>query len=258
MYFHDRQIGGIMVVANDITEQIRSQEALNRMHQELAREYQARKQISKRLLEMLEDDRRQVARELHDHLGQRLTTMRIKLETQFENIFTDDARAADMFKESIRHLDEIINEVRKISRGLRPEMLEKLGLISALHSLINEVEIAADVKVQFFSRNVPPRFDREKELALFRIAQEALTNIIKHASAETVHIDLMVKDKSLIFSVEDDGVGFDVSAVKKKSYLSGSTGLSLMRERILQIGGELSIESSPGRGTSLLAELPLN
>jgi signal transduction histidine kinase len=68
----------------------------------------------------------------------------------------------------------------------------------------------------------------------------------------------MVKDKSLIFSVEDDGVGFDVSAVKKKSYLSGSTGLSLMRERILQIGGELSIESSPGRGTSLLAELPLN
>lgn len=257
LYFEDDRIDGLMVIANDITAQKKARESLDRMHQELAREYQIRKQISKRLLQMLEDDRRQVARELHDHLGQQLTTMRIKLETRYNKIRDDGSGREQVFKETIRQLDNIINELRRISRGLRPEMLEKLGLIPAVRSLIKEVEIAADLKIYFFSRKVPERFDREKELTSFRIIQEALTNIIKHASAHSVYIDLMAKGKSLILSIEDDGTGFDLPDAARYSYSSGSTGLSLMRERILQIGGELSIESAPGRGTSLLADLPL-
>lgn len=257
LYFEDNRIDGLMVIANDITAQKKAREALDRMHQELAKEYQIRKQISKRLLQMLEDDRRQVARELHDHLGQQLTTMRIKLETRYNVIRDNGSGNEQVFKETIRQLDNIINELRRISRGLRPEMLEKLGLIPAVRSLIKEVEIAADLNIHFFSRKVPERFDREKELTSFRIIQEALTNIIKHASARSVYIDLMAKDKSLILSIEDDGIGFDVSDANQYSCSSGSTGLSLMRERILQIGGELSIESASGRGTSLLADLPL-
>lgn len=248
---------GVVVVTGDISEQKKAEQVLDSLHQELVREYEVRKRLSKKLLDLMEEDRRQVARELHDHLGQMLTTLRMNLETSLGKFVPGSDSPPPVLEDSIRKLDSMIKEIRRISRGLRPEMLEKLGLVSALRSLFNETADSTGIKVHFFPKGVPARFDREKELALFRIAQEAMTNVIKHSGAREVFIDIMPKGDALILSVEDDGKGFDEHQVASEAGGSGSLGLTLMRERAEQLGGEFSLESAPGRGTHLLAEMKL-
>jgi signal transduction histidine kinase len=152
---------------------------------------------------------------------------------------------------------QAMTDVKNVSHGLRPTMIDVLGIVSSLRNLFSEVKQQTGIEIRFFNRKIPKRFEDEKELAIYRIAQEALTNITRHARAKNVFVNLVKKDDKLSLSVEDDGVGFNQDKVMKVTKRKGPLGLLIMRERAIQLDGELTIESQPGKGTHLLAEIPL-
>ena len=249
--------GIINGVIQDITERKQAEEALKTSRENLLEESNQRKILSKRLIDLLEKDRHDIAMELHDNIGQILTSLKIYLEIIDDKLKPIDTELESLTKTAIKRANQAINDLNNIAHRLMPSILYPLGLVSSLRSLLNEVREHTDIKIDFFNRNVPKRFDREKELAIYRIVQEALNNIIKHAEAKTVYVSLLKKGNVLSLSVEDDGVGFDQDKAMKISKGKGPLGLVIMQERAMQLDGELTIESFLGKGTHLLAEIPI-
>jgi signal transduction histidine kinase len=148
--------------------------------------------------------------------------------------------------------------VRDRSLALRPASLETLGLVLSIQSLIESLGKRDGLKIHLFAKEVAGRFDSHKELALYRIAQESLTNALKHAQAAEIFVNLIRKNGSILLTVEDDGIGFDTAEISKAGpSRNGSLGLAIMRERALQFSGTFSIESKPGKGTQVIAEIPV-
>ena len=249
--------GIINGVIQDITERKQAEEALKTSRENLLEESNQRKILSKRLIDLLEKDRHDIAMELHDNIGQILTSLKIYLEIVDDKLKPIDTELESLTKAAIKRANQAINDLNNIAHGLMPSILDPLGLVSSLRSLLNEFREHTDIKIDFFNRNVPKRFDREKELAIYRIVQEALNNIIKHAEAKTVYVSLLKKGNVLSLSVEDDGVGFDQDKAMKISKGKGPLGLVIMQERAMQLDGELTIESFLGKGTHLLVEIPI-
>ena len=162
-----------------------------------------------------------------------------------------------MIKAAEKRTIQAIREIKNISHGLMPGMLDALGLLPSLRELFNEIQEHRGIKINFFNKNVPKRFDQAKELAIYRIVQEALTNIVKHAKANNVFVNLLKKGNAISLSVEDDGIGFDRDKAMKIAKGKGPLGLIIMRERAIQLDGELIIESQVGKGTNLLMEVPI-
>jgi signal transduction histidine kinase len=227
------------------------------MNKKLLMEHKQRKLLSKRLITLLENDRRQLAMELHDHVGQMLTTLKMDLEVVLGEVKPDGA----VFKESTQLAHDkalqAMEEIRNIARGLRPTTLDTLGLASSLRELFDDIKEHTDLEIHFFHKRLPRRLDPEKELAIYRIVQEALTNVVKHAHAEKVFVNLVREKKFITLGVEDAGVGFDKDKVMKISRGKGPLGLLIMQERAVQVDGEFSIESRIDGGTHLLARIPV-
>ncbi len=195
--------------------------------------------------------------ELHDGIGQILTSLKLNLEMidyRFEHL---DTELGAIVKTAEKRTIQAIRDVKVISHGLMLGILTSLGLVPSLRELLTEVKQSTEIKIKFFERNVPKRYDQAMELAIYRIVQEALTNIVKHAKAKNVFVNLIKKSNSISLSVEDDGIGFDQKAVMKSSMGKGPLGLIIMRERVIQLGGEFAIETQAGKGTHLSAEIPL-
>ncbi|MGA9177575.1 MAG: sensor histidine kinase, partial [Desulfobacterales bacterium] len=216
-----------------------------------------RKILSKRLIDLLEKDRHDIAMELHDNIGQILTSLKINLEILDDKLKPMDTELGSLIKVAEKRASQAITVIKNIAHGLMPHIINALGLVSSLRTLLDEFREHTDIKIKFFNRNVPKRFDQEKELAIYRIVQEALNNIIKHAKAKNVYVSLLKKGAVLSLSVEDNGVGFDQDKAMKISKGKGPLGLVIMRERAMQLDGELTIESKMGKGTHLLAEIPI-
>jgi signal transduction histidine kinase len=195
--------------------------------------------------------------ELHDNIGQILTSLKIEIEMIHEKWRPEDRELEASIKAAQERTSQAIKDIKNISRGLRPSMIDALGLESSLRELFNEVRKHLNAEIRFFSRYVPKRFNHEKELALYRIAQEALNNTIKHAKAKNVFINLIKKDNRISMSVEDDGIGFELEKVVKISSEKMPLGLIIMRERATQLDGEFTIESHVGKGTHILVEIPI-
>ena len=241
----------------DITKRKQAEEALKISRENLLEEYNQRKILSKRLIDLLEKDRHEIAMELHDNIGQILTSLKIYLELIDDKLKPIDAGLGSFTKAAIKRANQAINDLNNIAHGLMPGILDALGLVPSLRSLLNEFRELTDIKIDFFNRNVQKRFDKEKELAIYRIVQEALNNIVKHAEAKNVYVSLLKKGNVLSLSVEDNGVGFDQDKAMKISKGKGPLGLVIMRERAMQLDGELTIESLLGKGTHILAEIPI-
>jgi len=244
-------------IISDITRRKQEKNALERLNKKLLKEHNQRKILSKSLIYLLEKDRRQIAMELHDHIGQTLTSIKLNLEMIHGKLEPGSTELGDQIAVAQKRTIQAIKDIKNVSRGLRPAMIEALGVVSSLRELFNEIQQQADIEIRFFSRGIPKRFEEAKELAVYRIAQEALTNIIRHARARNIFVNLVKKDKKLLLSLEDDGVGFDQDKVMKPSKKNGSLGLLIMRERAEQLDGEFTIESQPGKGTHLLVEIPI-
>jgi PAS domain S-box-containing protein len=210
--------------------------------------------LSRRLVAAQETERRHIARELHDEIGQALTVAQMNLQTVLRSgIGTLTPRLV----ESLEVIDRVQAQVHDISLNLRPSMLDDLGLEPALRWDTNRQAALAGLHAEFTADPMEQRLDPTIETECFRIAQEALTNVVRHAGARNVTVKLTMKDKRLCLSVRDDGVGFDVAAVRENAVRGASLGLLSMEERAALAGGGLEFISAPGQGAEVQAWFPL-
>ena len=204
--------------------------------------------LSRKLLTLQETERARISRELHDQLGQDFTAVRFSLELLRRKL----APAVDeSIDETIQLVNQSIDHVRGLAMELRPSLLDHLGLEAALRWNADRIRSHSPVAVTFESNNHGPRFSPSIEAASFRIAQEAMTNAVRHAQARSIVIRHENTANDLTVSVDDDGGGFDVPARIQDASPSSGLGLLGMRERAEDNGGELTIESKPGHGTKV-------
>lgn len=207
---------------------------------------------SRRLLELQEAERRHLARELHDEIGQILTGLRLQLKTSRD--LTAEA-AITVIEEAGRSVDELLERVRGLSFDLRPAVLDQLGLLPALLALFERFTQHTGVLVNFKHQGMERRFPPVLETSCYRIVQEGLTNIARHAGVAGATVRVWAMADRLSLQVEDRGRGFDPEAALATMR---STGLAGMRERAMLLNGHLTIESHPGAGAQITAEFPVN
>lgn len=214
--------------------------------------------FSRKLIEAQEDERRRIARELHDQIGQILTAVKMNLYT-VQKVCTS-AEACSYVKDNIEAVDEALRLVRDLSVDLRPPVLDDLGLVTAVRWYVNRytARTGLDVEVVIEMLDDNERFSRDIETACFRIAQEALTNVVRHANASRVVVQLGKNENNLVLSVKDDGAGFDPEQLRKQSSHAATLGLVGMQERAHAAGGVLEIDSEISKGTVVRLTLPLN
>jgi PAS domain S-box-containing protein len=204
--------------------------------------------LSRRLLAVQETERRHLARELHDEIGQHLTGIGLQLsQLEPESGIDFRARVAD----ACRLVAELIDRIRALSLDLRPAMLDDFGLLPALRWLFERFFRQVAITVAFEPIRLEQRFSPDIETAAYRIVQESLTNVARHANVSTVAVRAFAADGRLIVEVEDHGTGFDAEGERTSATTSGLSG---MRERAALLGGRLTIESVPGAGTRIRAE----
>jgi len=230
-------------IGQDISDRKRAEETL--------------RSYSRKLIEAQEAERQHIARELHDQIGQVLTAIRINLQTIGNSCETDESQV--LIDQGITIIDSALEQVRNLSFELRPSLLDGLGLVAALRWYSDQYSRRTGIRTKT-STNLPEdqtRLKQELETACFRIVQEALTNVVRHAKAKNVSINLRKLDHKIVVSIRDDGTGFD-----ERSANGGASAIHLglrgMRERALALGGMLEIESAPARGTEIRASFPTN
>jgi len=230
----------------------RERRGAERQVQEQAMRLQA---LSRRLIEAQESERRAVARELHDEIGQVLTAVKINLQALSRPSPADGFEAG--LRDSIEILEHAIQRVRNRSMDLRPAVLDDFGLVPAVRWYLERHAARAGFALELQADLGLRRYPTETETACFRIIQEAVTNTMRHACAKTLHIEIESLDSGLRFAVRDDGVGFDLEAAKSRALAGGSIGLAGMEERVELLGGTLDIDSAPGLGARIEVFLPL-
>jgi PAS domain S-box-containing protein len=238
--------GSVVTIGQDVTERVRADRERERRTAQLRKARSRLQALSTQLVQLQEEERRSIARELHDEVGQLLTGLRLMIERE-EGGETTAPRA-----EMMRVVQELIQRVRDLSMSLRPPMLDELGLLPTLLWQIERFERQTGLQVEFRHAKLDRRFATETELTAFRIIQEGLTNVARHARVGHANVKAWADDKSLWARLEDEGQGFDVNA----ALAAHSSGLSGMAERARLLGGRLTIESTPGRGTRITTELP--
>jgi signal transduction histidine kinase len=208
--------------------------------------------LSIRLLEVQETERQHLARELHDQIGQLLTGLRLLLRLNGD-LPTDALKTR--FEQALTIVDDLLARVRRLSFDLRPADLDQLGLPPALLALFERYTAQTGVLVDFKHQGVEGRFASEVETGAYRVVQEALTNAARHAGVAGVTVRVWTDGKVLNLQIEDRGRGFDAEVALKAPRCSGLIG---MQERIMLLGGRMTIESSSGYGTTITAGLPLD
>jgi signal transduction histidine kinase len=234
-------------------------EAQQRLAKEIAEREALRRELLRQAVWAQEEERRHIARELHDEAGQALTALHWELTALEEALPAhhphDEIRERI---EALRQLTErVMEDLRQLTTRLRPAVLDELGLVAALISYADECSarypFTVDVEVTGPRRRLPS----EIETTLYRIAQEALTNVAKHARASRAHIHLHFGDSEVRLTVSDDGVGMDVEQAQRAAACGKGWGLAGICERVQLVGGQLDLRSSPGSGTDLTVQVPI-
>jgi signal transduction histidine kinase len=211
--------------------------------------------LSRRLLEVQETERRALTTELHDRIGQNLTGLSITLQNMKASLTDEEARIlATQFSDVQALVEDTTRQIRDIMAELHLPELEDYGLAAALETYAERVASRANLElIADLPDLAPPRLPSDVQIALFRSAQEAISNVLKHANATQLEISLQGENGRVRLRVEDDGQGFNPGAGSQKE--APSWGLQIMRERIESIGGKLKIESEPGQGTRITFEI---
>jgi signal transduction histidine kinase len=216
--------------------------------------YAQLRELSDHLLNIRETERTKIAREIHDELGQQLTILKMDLSWLNQKLKQcGDAPVLQKTGDALNVLNETIRSVRRIATELRPSMLDDLGLIEAMEWQSKEFEKRSGIRIIFESGISYLPVDNDAATSLFRIYQEALTNIARHANAKTVFSKLQWENELVILTIADDGAGFDMQTLAIKKTL----GLLGMKERTLMMGGRFEINSKPGEGTTIIVTTPL-
>jgi len=217
---------------------------------ELSHANAALRALSRRLVEVQEAERRFIARELHDEVGQMLTGLKLLLETSLHPATPPEQQTLN---EAAGMIQTLLEQVRQLSIDLRPHMLDDLGLLIALDWHFKRYLKQTGIRVEFQHSALTERLPAQLETVVFRIVQEALTNVARHAGVETVAVRLSAEPERVRVQVEDEGAGFAPEEAMRRGT---STGLLGMKERAELLGGRFTLDSAPGQGTRLTVELP--
>ncbi|MCC6189609.1 MAG: PAS domain S-box protein [Anaerolineales bacterium] len=244
---------GFVTVNRDISERKRAEAERDRLLQQVYEAHRGQQALSMRLLEVQEAERRHLARELHDEVGQQLTSLKLLLEM---NANQPGKPVRSSLAEAQLMLQQLMDVIRELSLSLRPAMLDDLGLLPALLWHLERFTQQTGVQIQFQHSGIEGRrFPTEVETAAYRIIQEALTNVARYARAGAAQVRLWREAQDLRLEVIDHGRGFDARAAQSANRSSGLAG---MRERASLLGGQVRIDSFAGRGTRLTAALPVD
>ncbi|MCZ4312831.1 PAS domain S-box protein [Comamonadaceae bacterium G21597-S1] len=244
-------IGGapaVQVVMRDITARKQAEADLRDSREQL-------RILSVKVLAAQETERRRIAHELHDELGQALTAIKINLQAEEQlGHGGGDGLQAD----NIRIVEGALQQVRSLALALRPSMLDDLGLVPALRWLTEQTSSRHGVQMELQAPSRLRRLPPDLETAVFRIVQEALTNVVRHAQARHVHVGMRLEGPDqLLVQIRDDGVGFDVAAMRRRASEGNSIGVLGMQERATLVGGRLTITSAPGQGCTVTVRCPI-
>lgn len=257
---HNDEIGRVGQALNN------TMEALKRSRSETRQEMNERRKaeqeiryLSQRLIGSSEEERKRIGHDLHDELGQMITSFQFGLQSIAGLLPDDPAQARELTHKLSNMAEDMGESVHSIAAHLWPATLEHLGLLVAVRSHINEFNRRRpEMQISFSSQNVSGRLNLQLEIVCFRIIQEALTNIARHAKAQAIEICLDIRNGQLRLFIKDDGIGFDVqSLMKSHGFERGGIGLLGMRERAASIGGQFTIISSKNNGCTVIADLPL-
>ena len=223
--------------------------------QQLERARAMQEEFSRRLINAHETERRRIAAELHDSIGQSLAMIKNRAVLSAESV-TDEVtrKQIDLIT---AQTTQTIGEVREISYALRPYLLDNLGLTKAIKSLLNKLTETSEITIECEIDEADNLFDGESEISVYRIIQESLSNIIKHAEAATVQVIIKKSERNMTVLISDDGKGFDLNAMSIKEVGEGGFGLLGIAERVKMLGGTQEIESKVGGGTTVLIKIPL-
>ncbi len=231
----------------DISERKHAEESLRQSAHRL-------QVLSRRVLEVQEQERKHLARELHDEIGQILSTISVTLHTNMEFC---SCNSRTRLEDGVRIVDQAIHQVHNLSLDLRPSMLDDLGLVATIRWHASRQSETGHFTVSFFVESSGERLPADLETACYRVVQEALTNVVRHAHARQVWIEFRQRESDVQLVVRDDGVGFNRDAVQREAARGLSFGVLGMQERVALLGGQMEITSTPGHGTSIQVVFPL-
>ncbi|MFI5203056.1 MAG: tetratricopeptide repeat protein [Flavobacteriales bacterium] len=211
---------------------------------------QHQKELLKTTVNVQETERKRIAAELHDGIGGLLSAVKLNLDSCVNKLEQEGAKKE--MQHSVSLLDEACTDLRAISHNMMPVVLVKLGLVSAIRDFVDKINSAKTTHIRFEAIDITERLAEHIEIALFRVIQEAVSNIIKHAQASKATVQLIGHENMITIMIEDNGKGFDTGTEK----MEGGIGLKSIRSRISYLGGKTVFDSSPGKGTVVIIELP--
>ncbi len=239
------------------TERKQAEEALRQKEKALRESEKRLRLLSSHLLTAQERERKRVSVELHDELGQALTVLKLQVSAIERKLPEEQAELRQSCEETLQYVDQIIDNVRRLSKDLRPSILEDLGLLAALRWLIGNASKHYDIETSVEMEDIKGLFSDEAQIIIYRIIQEALSNIGKHAGTTRVSVAANRKDGNVRFVVEDNGNGFDAEQVRAQASTEKGLGLVAMDERVEMLGGCLDIWSELGTGTRIAFTVPV-
>jgi len=211
--------------------------------------------LSRQLMQVQERERRQLAHDLHDEIGQAVTAIKMNLQTMQR--VADTSMVQDTLNDSMGILDKILQRVRDLSLDLRPAILDDLGLVPAVRWYVERQAQRAGLVAEVEADGVSQGLEPDLSVACFRIIQESITNILRHAKAAKIHVVLRQSDQHLDLSIKDDGIGFPVREPSDMAAGRSTLGLLGMQERAQALGGHVTIQSLPDQGTEVRVRMPL-
>jgi PAS domain S-box-containing protein len=239
------QIIGLLAIKRDVTKQRRVQQELRERTEQLSK-------LNARLQQIREEEGTRIAREIHDQVGQALTALNLEITSIRNQMPPEFEPFKNRLRTAMQSVDEAIRNVQKISRELRPPALDVLGLAATVEGEVLAFKSRTGIDCRFQSTPAHLNVPKPASVAIFRIVQECLTNVARHAEASCVNISLARENGIVRLSVRDNGKGFSI-----RESLNESLGVIGMRERALNLGGQFSIESAPDGGTTVAVEVPL-
>lgn len=234
-----------LILAHDVTEKIEADNKLKEYLNEI-------RMLTGHLQEIREEERKSIAREIHDELGQQLTVLKMEVAWAIKKLNQPEKQEVKL-DGLLETIDGTMRSVRRICSELRPTLLDDLGLVAAMQWHAGQLRSGTGIKINIDAPEEISNLPADVKTGMYRIFQESLTNVVRHAEAKKVDVRLIVDGKMIILQIKDDGKGFDISASSKKQTL----GILGMKERSLGMGGEYVIESSPGKGTAVTVAIPV-
>jgi two-component system sensor histidine kinase DegS len=256
--FNDKnEVDELLMMGADITRRKEAEQTMNVKNKaSIEKKINQQKFRSVLILEGQEEERKRIAMDIHDGIGQMLTSLKFQIESID---LKEGEKAAQKIQEIQQLIKEVIREVRRVTFNLKPTVLSDYGLQAALNVFIQEIGKLTDIKFIYNSEGEIERLPQKTEDNIFRIIQEAINNAIKYSGATTISIDLKQVENELVFTVRDEGKGFDSKMVEERSMnIESGRGFFNMYERTEYVNGNLKIDSEPGKGTTVTLTVPLH